>query len=449
MSMKRMLAAGVILTLMGGQAWAVGPRFSNHPSTTVLSVSKSRPAPGERINLVATVSAPALGAFFGVPIGGDDIGGTVDFKANGVSIGSARIGRANAPVVGRVSDLDKGCFAATRDITRCTLVFYYANQVRLSVPYQIPVNAGNVRLSATFSGDGNFAQGSTSADIVAPSPPVVYALQRSVNPARLDALSPEGGYLSYKFQTPTSLSQLGDTSQFQIQMADFDADGIDDLFFINRSNTGSGRTEVHVLKGPEYQTYLVHAATALHETGNGADWKFLVGDYDRDGLLDIYAVKKSGSAGKVELHVLDGKTGYSTFLAQHETALDAAGTSKSVDFALGDYDRDGKPDLYFINKTGASGKTEVHVLSASSAFRTFSAHIVTALGLTGAGNEWAFGVAEYNNDGAPDVFAFRQNSAKAEVHVLDGASSFQSSLQQVSTPVDAGPGSGVELMVGN
>lgn len=450
--MRALLQAALVALLgISASAHAVGPRFANNPSTTTVSLSKNNPAPNETINVSAKVNAQAFGVFFGLPIAGEDTGGTVEFFANNSSIGKVRIGRGNSPTVGYVKDFSYECYAGLQDVNACTYYFYYGREVSLSVPYRVAAQPTPVTFSAKFSGDANFSQGSTSAGVrLEPlASPLVYAVKRMSNPVQLDTLSHHSAYQTYLSQKTTAHSYVGPSARFQFQMADMDGDGIEDLVFFNRSQTGTGTTELHVLKGPEYKVFGQQTGTALGDTGTDNQWKFLVGDYDRDGVQDIYVIKKYGTSGKLEVHVLDGSTGYQTFLAQHATAADGPGNSTEFDYGLGDYDGDGILDLYTINKNGLSGKTEVHVLSGASGFQTYVAHIATALGMTGSGGSWVFGVSDYNLDGKPDIYAFRKESAQAEVHVLNGANGFNSSLLQIVTPVtnDGGP-DGFDMLVG-
>jgi hypothetical protein len=48
--------------------------------------------------------------------------------------------------------------------------------------------------------------------------------------------------------------------------ADYDGDGIPDLWIIKHNNTGTHSTEVHILKGPQFQVWLQHCGTPLEET---------------------------------------------------------------------------------------------------------------------------------------------------------------------------------------
>ena len=61
-----------------------------------------------------------------------------------------------------------------------------------------------------------------------------------------------------------------------------------------------------------------------------------------------------------------------------------------------DYDRDGKLDLYAIKRTGASGKLEVHVLDGNSEFQSFSRQVATGLHALPANTTWDVDVQSAN-----------------------------------------------------
>lgn len=264
--------------------------------------------------------------------------------------------------------------------------------------------------------------------------PTIYGIARSANPVELHALAGDAYYTSFKSHAQTALGSVGTSLKSQFQLADYDNDGIDDLFFFSRQGTGTGKTELHVLRGPEYKSFLVQTGTALAETGSDNAWKFLVGDYNADGRLDIYAISKSGLSGTVEVHVLDGSKGYQSFLLNSTSAAGAAGTSTEIDYGIGDYNNDGVIDLYSIVKNGSSGKTEVHVLDGASNFQKFVGHHATGLQMTGTGQNWVFGVGDYNSDGIPDLYAMSKDGIYSQVHVWNGANAFSTALLQTATP---------------
>ena len=224
-------------------------------------------------------------------------------------------------------------------------------------------------------------------------------------------------------------------AQFRSTIVPFE--GAVELYAISKLGA-SGRTEMFEFgQASTYQTIEKAISTNLGQTGSDNSWKFLLGDYNRDGRLDLYAISKNGASGRTEVHVLSGATNFSTFLANVATPLGQTGSDRSWDFQLGDYNRDGALDLYAISKQGASGRTEVHVLNGASSFQGFLVNSTTPLARTGTGYEWNFEVADYNGDNAPDLYAIHRAGAsgRVEVHVMSGATTFQSFLLNAATPL--------------
>ena len=172
--------------------------------------------------------------------------------------------------------------------------------------------------------------------------------------------------------------------------------------------------------------------TILHKTGKS--FTFLLGDYNHDGNLDLYAISKSQTGSKsTEVHILSGKNNFQSWLLHTGTILHETGDN--WEFCLGDYNHDGNLDLYAINKSQTGSKsTEVHILSGSNNFQSWLLHTGTILHETG--NNWTFGVSNYAGQGNKDLYAINKSqtgSKSTEVHILSGKNNFQSWLMQTGT----------------
>ena len=239
---------------------------------------------------------------------------------------------------------------------------------------------------------------------------------------------------------PTWGTWAGTKLESNCQSADdFNKDGKSDFYLINKKGIETNSTEVHILNGIDnFQSQLLHTSTLLPQTGLTNEWIFLLADYNSDGKSDLYAINKEGvETNSTEVHVLNGADNFQSWLLSTSTIQHKTGLTGEWTFALADYNGDRKPDLYAIDREGVgSNSTEVHVLNGADDFQSWLLHTGTLLHQTGLTNEWAFAVADYNSDGRPDLYAIDREgigSDSTEVHILNGADNFQSWLLHTST----------------
>ncbi len=207
--------------------------------------------------------------------------------------------------------------------------------------------------------------------------------------------------------------------------ADWNGDRHADLVMVRRTGTTTGRTELRIMDGAHnFQPLLLHTATVLGPTD--ARHEFSLADWNGDGRPDLVVMLKSGTAsGRTELRVLDGASFFRRFLLETVTVFEP--TDERHVFSLADANGDRTLDLVMVQKAGtASGKTEVRVLDGASNFQTQLLQTATALDTTDDRHEVA--VADWNGDRRPDLVVVQKSgttSKKAEVQILDGASTFQ------------------------
>ena len=105
----------------------------------------------------------------------------------------------------------------------------------------------------------------------------------------------------------------------------------------------------------------------LEWTSDGAH--FLLGDYNHNGSLDLYYIKTC-CPEYIEVHILDGSNNFKSFILQTKTPIKVE--EAGIDFSLGDYNHDGNLDLFYIKKNNTSTKsTEVHILRGHSNYQNF------------------------------------------------------------------------------
>ena len=176
---------------------------------------------------------------------------------------------------------------------------------------------------------------------------------------------------------------------------DYNGDGKPDLYAIAKTGGGSGKTDLYVLNGADnYQSYLLATATLLGYT-DGPAWAFSIGDYNGDGKPDLYAIAKTGgSSGKTDLYVLNGADNYQSYLLATATLLGYT-DGPAWAFSIDDYNGDGKPDLYAIAKTGgSSGKTDLYVLNGADNYQSYLLATATLLGYSSPTCDWDFATGE-------------------------------------------------------
>jgi len=255
-------------------------------------------------------------------------------------------------------------------------------------------------------------------------------------------LSGASNYQQFLLQTGTPLAQTN-RDGYAFDLGDYDGDGKADLFVVKMNGTGTGTTELHILSGASgFQQWLVHTGTGLEVT-NRDRFAFEVADYDRDKIPDLYALKMNSTAGTLEVHVLSGASGYSQFIVHSTTAL--AQTNPNVfAFDVGDYNKDGVPDLYCIGMNGTgSGSSEMHILSGAANYQSFLVHAVLPVAQTSS-SQWNFAVGDYNRDGTADLYMMKLNgtgTATVETHIVSGASNFSSWLLHTGVPATTGTSS--------
>jgi WD40 repeat protein len=208
-------------------------------------------------------------------------------------------------------------------------------------------------------------------------------------------------------------------------MTDYDRDGIPDLVFIRTSNTATGLVEVHIASGSsKYQSRILETATTFAPEADGV---WLMTDYDRDGIPDLVFIKSSNTAtGLVEVHIASGKSNYQTRIL--ETGTTFTPETEGV-WLMADYDRDGIPDLVFIETRNTStGLVELHIASGSSNYQTRILETGTAFTPETDG-VWL--MADYDQDGVPDLVFLKTSNTRSgyvEVHIASGASKYQTRI---------------------
>ena len=215
---------------------------------------------------------------------------------------------------------------------------------------------------------------------------------------------------------------------WEFQVGPYRKDGKKNLYAIKKQV--GNNSEIHILsEDSNYQQFILHKVLPMESTDSNTI--FRIGDYNGDGYTDLYAIKKKAN-GATEVHVFNGAEEFQTFLLHK--ILPEGEKDETVDFEVGDYNNDGKDDLYMIYRQAHSG-SEVHVFRAETEYSDYHLHTVTGLG--NVGNEWDFGLSDFDGDNKLDLYCMnKQGSYKTEVHVLSESSNYKSYALHSDTPVE-------------
>ena len=257
----------------------------------------------------------------------------------------------------------------------------------------------------------------------------------------MHGLSRKSGYQDFSVHAATAFGAQ-DPAQWHFAVGSFGRSGRPDLIGVKYAGTGSGMVEVHVLTAASgYTQFALHAATALPVV-DGRRFQFATGPSDGDGRSNLYAIFMNGTgSGRTEVHVLSEASNYTQWLSQSATAR---GETSSANWTFLVGDAAGRGDLVGVLRTGTgSGRTEVHTLTRVSSYTAYSQHTATALHET-PGPGWSFTLGEFDRDGKPDligVVSADTGSGRTEAHILSGSSGFSAFGEHIATGLGLMPSS--------
>lgn len=248
-----------------------------------------------------------------------------------------------------------------------------------------------------------------------------------------------GSLLAYVLGARFEESILSTPTTFALEtdgtwtMADYDQDGVPDLVFIKTANAATKKTEVHIASGSStYGTRILDTASVFGEETNGT---WMMADQDRDGIPDLVFVQTAGTTSKdVEVLVASGKSQYKTKTLDAVTSFpeESDGT-----WTMADYDGDGYLDLVFIKTANTTSKNVVVRVFSGAPSSNFKSMILDKVTVFAEETDGTWTMADYDRDGIPDlVFIKTANSGSGdvEVHIASGKSVYQTFiLHQAST----------------
>jgi uncharacterized protein (TIGR03437 family) len=224
------------------------------------------------------------------------------------------------------------------------------------------------------------------------------------------------------FSSPVSLPVGNNPSG--LASADFNGDGNPDLAVADAGMNGTGDVMVFAGAGGGFTPSSTLAAGS-HPVA------VVAGDFNHDGKMDLASVSEGTfGADQGGVYLLAGN-GDGTF---QKAVVYPAGANPSA-IAMGDFNRDGNPDLAVLSNTTASGASQLVVLLGSGG-GTFTALPPMMI----AAGAQAIAAADFNNDGTLDVAVTDGFGANSGVGLMagNGDGTFQGEVFLPAGPLPVG-----------
>jgi surface antigen len=423
------LVASLSTVLVGAQPASATLGTNDYPSDLKNAAQDSVVDPWgfynrECVSFVAWRLNNDNGLAFSNNMGGGHFGNAVGWKDNAIALGYTYTANTGA-VRGSVAWWDAGYHGA--DATFGHVSYVYATNSDGSIDTEDYNAAGN-GMYATHHyavGSGSWPSGfihlkdlgqvAAQEDIHAISKQDLgsnHTVRHVINGSNW------GQYLQ---QTATGLPMTN--ADWSYQLGDFNADGVLDLWGINRnpSQVGGNHTVVHVLNGSNLGSWLQSGNIVLPST-NG-EWDFGVGYFNADNTPDIYAFNTNPNqvgGNHTVVFVINGAN-WGQYLQVGNIVLPS--TNSNWEFEVGKYNADGVSDIYAINHNPGGANTEVRVINGAN----WGAYLQQGyIVLPSTNSEWSYELGKYDGDSMPDIYAINRNPNQVGgnhtvVFVINGA----------------------------
>ena len=135
--------------------------------------------------------------------------------------------------------------------------------------------------------------------------------------------------------------------------------------------------EVHILdRNDKCKSFLLQTATKLHETGD--NFQFLLGEINKNGMLDLYCISKYNTGTKcTEVHILNGNDNFQSFFTKRKFQQ----MKLEILMILNqNYNKDGRLNLYCIKKFETKTNfTEICIIRGNDYYQSVITSFATKL----------------------------------------------------------------------
>ena len=205
-------------------------------------------------------------------------------------------------------------------------------------------------------------------------------------------------------------------ANWDFELGDINSDGTPDIWGFNR-NPGGSNTVLHVLDGKNPANYIPGKAGNIVLPGVNANWDFELGFFNSDKVPDIYAINRNSGNGHTAVSVIDGSN-WGLYFQRGNIALPV--TDANWDFEVGELSGGGKPEIWGFNRNPGGSNTVVHVINGDN----WGLYVQAGnIALPGVDSTWNFELGNYDTNGKADIYGINRNpnGSNTVVHVINGS----------------------------
>lgn len=244
-------------------------------------------------------------------------------------------------------------------------------------------------------------------------------------------------------------------AEHRIRLAHYNGDSLPDVWQLDQLAGPTNSPSLVIVDGNGHRRALLKTALPLPVAEPEVGYDYVLGDYNADQLIDLYVLVKTNAADQfMRVAVLDGSSKFQQILFEGATILPATGVAANYQFELGDQNKDGKPDLYVIERP-IDGMTpmRVGILNGASNFADYL-QMSLEIGLIPAAIDSIQQVelGHFDFDGELDLFVLNtvdSTPGLMDLSVLSGHDSFQTLLATNSLPLQKADTNIYEFAIAN